>query len=278
MRLDTPQAGPGSCMVLVMKKRVDLLLTELGLCPSRTKAKELIEKGLVRLRTSDGISQINSPSQAVDPATAELEICDSDFLKYVARSGHKLEGALQEVSLHVNGFTCLDVGASTGGFTDCLLQKGAEAVTCIDVGRDQLHPKIAADARVTNIEGVNAKDLDGVAEVTAASFDLAVIDVSFISAAKVLAPVLEKLKNDSHLLSLIKPQFEVGSVNIGKRGIVKSEKAVQDVLQSYQDWSSRFQHHRLRLSQCKIFPSALKGRDGNQEYFLYVRFTSKENS
>lgn len=255
-----------------MKKRVDQLLVDLGLCPSRTKAKEMIERRQVRVSKGIGWTVVQQASLMLDTEAETLQILDSDFLKYVSRAGHKLEGALDFLKLDVKNFSCLDVGASTGGFTDCLLQRGAAKITCVDVGTGQLHDKIKNDPRVQNYEGLNAKNLAHESIVANKDYDLIVMDLSFISILKVLDAVLHKAKPNGYLLSLIKPQFEVGSVNIAKGGIVKSTEATESAIQNIKTWANNYSNAKIKIEKVQVFPSQLEGRDGNQEYFLFLTF------
>ncbi|HJV07343.1 MAG TPA: TlyA family RNA methyltransferase [Chromobacteriaceae bacterium] len=244
--------------------RVDVLLVEQGLAPSRTAAQHLIEAGRV---SSAGVA-VTKSSQKL-PASAPLEVVPDAADRFVSRGGLKMEGALALAGLDVTGLAVLDVGQSTGGFTDCLLQEGAGRVVGVDVGHDQLHPRLVADARVRYFEGVNARALDHAALLAANDgqpFDLMVCDVSFISLTLVLPSALPLIRPGGWLLSLVKPQFEVGREGLGKGGIVRDEnlyprvqeKITQAVAQqgfSVQGW----------------FDSPIKGGDGNREFFVFAR-------
>jgi 23S rRNA (cytidine1920-2'-O)/16S rRNA (cytidine1409-2'-O)-methyltransferase len=185
--------------------------------------------------------------------------------RYVSRGGDKMAGALQDFKLSVAGWRCLDLGSSTGGFTDCLLQNGAVNLHCIDVGRGQLHQRLRSDARVTLREGVNARylkptDLPG-------PFDLVVIDVSFISLTKILPAVAPFVKErNGRVLALIKPQFEVGPAAIGKGGIVRDAKAQEGAIKSVV--ASLKPNGLLKLG---VHRSRLTGADGNVEFFLLAK-------
>lgn len=270
MPLATQQAGPPSDRIIYMKTRVDQLLVSKGICPSRTKAKELIEKGLVEVAQGIGWIKVQQASATLDEGS-QLRLIDDDFLKYVSRSGHKLAGALKHLSLDPAGLFCLDLGASTGGFTDCLLQQDAAEVYCVDVGHGQLHNNILQNPKVKNFEGLNVKDIDSIPEIASKKFDLVVIDLSFISVFKILDLAIKKLKAEGQLVSLLKPQFEVGSVNIGKGGIVKSEEAVEELIENTKKWIGDFHHQDIKIIDSKIFAAELAGRDGNQEYFIYIK-------
>lgn len=241
--------------------RADVLLVERGLAPSRTAAQRLIAAGHVFTRDGSARAALTKPSATVHD-DAQIEIEASELDRFVSRGGLKLEGALKQVALDVNGFRCLDVGQSTGGFTDCLLQRGAAHVVGVDVGHDQLHAKIREDLRVTCVEGVNARTLQNVGE----PFDLIVADVSFISLTKVLPQWLALLGEGGRVLSLVKPQFEVGADNLARGGIVRDESLYavveRDIRKACID---------AGLSVLAYFASTIKGGDGNREFFVYAK-------
>jgi len=231
--------------------RLDLLLVKQNLAESREKAKHLILSGFVSV---DG-SVVQKPAADVDE-TAPVAVSEKE--KYVGRGGLKLEAALDRFYLDPTGLSALDIGASTGGFTDCLLQHGAAHVTALDAGRDQLHPSLASDDRVTCIEKYNARDLNA-ADV--GRFDLVVMDVSFISATCILPRIPAVLKSDGRLILLIKPQFEAGRAALDKHGVVKKaadrEAAVHRVLDAAAEVS---------LACLGLIASPVAGGDGNREY------------
>ena len=242
--------------------RADQLLVERGMAPTRSAAQRLIATGAVRWRAPAGW---RVPSKAGEdlPNSAELEITDDAELRFVSRGGLKLDGALARLGLEVAGMTCLDLGQSTGGFTDALLQGGATRVVGVDVGHGQLHPRLAADARVTALEGVNARHLEA-AQLPVARFDLIVGDLSFISLTLVL-PALMPLLGDGHLLLLVKPQFELQPIDIGSGGQVKTQAAYGHA------------EKRLRkacatngLEVLDWFDSATPGGEGAREFFLHA--------
>ena len=240
--------------------RLDALLVERGLAPSRTAAQRLIEAGRVSL---DG-GTLTKPAQLLAD-DARLVVVPADTAEYVSRGGLKLAGALLHAKLDVHGRDCLDVGQSTGGFTDCLLQHGAARVVGIDVGHDQLHPQLAADPRVEHHEGVNARQLEK-SVLAGRQFDLIVADVSFISLTLILPQLPPLLTQRGDLLLLVKPQFEVGPGHIGKGGIVTDASlyaGVQDKLAA-----CCAAHH---LSVIDWFDSPITGTDGNREFFLHAR-------
>jgi 23S rRNA (cytidine1920-2'-O)/16S rRNA (cytidine1409-2'-O)-methyltransferase len=242
--------------------RVDALLVKQGLAPSRTTAQRLIEAGRVKVGT-DGTA-IFKPSVLL-PADAALVVTPVKDAEYVSRGGLKLAGALLHTRTDVRGRACLDVGQSTGGFTDCLLQHGAARVVGVDVGHGQLHPSMAADARVEYHEGINARALEKSA-LAGRQFDLIVVDVSFISLTLIIPRLPPLLTRLGDLLMLVKPQFEVGRESIGKGGIVTDPSlytAVRDKLAA-----CCAAHH---LAVLDWFDSPITGGDGNHEFFLHAR-------
>lgn len=244
--------------------RADQLLVQRGLAASRTLARRMIEAGRVR---ADG-EQVRKPSAELH-AGAELAIAAGDEERFVSRGGLKLAGALAVTGLDPCGLVCLDVGQSTGGFSDCLLQAGAARVVGVDVGHGQLHPRLAGDPRLSSIEGVNARALDRAALGAAMpdeGFGLIVIDVSFISLTLVLAALATLAAPGARLLALVKPQFEVGRSGLDRRGLVKSPELHEEV--------------RARLIGCAPgcgwtpldwLDSPILGGDGNREFFLHAR-------
>jgi 23S rRNA (cytidine1920-2'-O)/16S rRNA (cytidine1409-2'-O)-methyltransferase len=239
--------------------RVDQLLVQQGLAPSRSAAQRLIEGGAVRWLAPDGWLVPKKAGEDL-PDGCEIEITDDAELRFVSRGGLKLDGALAHCGIDVTGMSCLDVGQSTGGFTDVLLQRGALRVVGVDVGRGQLHPRLRADARVTAIEGVNARQLDALA-LPLRRYDLVVGDLSFISLTLVL-PALAPLVA-GQLLMLVKPQFELQPADIGKGGLVRSPAAYTRVEQ-------RVRHAcaACGLVVTSWFDSPIAGGDGNREFFI----------
>ena len=196
---------------------------------------------------------------------ANIRIKESAIQRYVSRGGIKLEAALREFHVNVSGLVCLDVGASTGGFTDCLLQHGAKRVVALDVGHNQLDWKIRNDSRVEVREAVNARHLR--ADAFDEKFDLITIDVSFISLTKILPAVVPLLINRGHIVALIKPQFEVGKGEVGKGGIVKDPLQHQRVIGEVNTFAES-----LGLKVAGIIESPIQGADGNVEFLaLYER-------
>lgn len=205
------------------RRRADAALVDVGLFASREQAKAAILAGRVKL---DGRPLIKAGTDVGDDPQFEVEPAQ----EYVSRGGHKLAGALDEFGFEVAGLRAVDVGASTGGFTDCLLQRGAVSVTAIDVGYGQLAWKLRSDERVTVLERTNIRSVDG--SLPGAPFDLAVIDVSFIGLAKVLPYVAPLLTEDGEVVALVKPQFEAGKGRVGKRGVVRDASVHTDVLRA----------------------------------------------
>jgi 23S rRNA (cytidine1920-2'-O)/16S rRNA (cytidine1409-2'-O)-methyltransferase len=238
----------------VGKRRLDVLLHEQGLAESRQRAQALIMAGRVAV---DG-QTATKPGIAV-AENARLEVTRGE--PYVGRGGYKLAGALDEFGISPEGMVCLDVGASTGGFTDCLLQRCASRVYALDVGRGQLDYRIRQDPRVVSMEEVNAHYSFDLPE----KVGLAVVDVSFISLTKVLPNVLLHLKQPGIMLVLVKPQFEAEREQVGKGGIVRDPKVHADVLGRLVVWSVG-QGLRLR----GLTPSSITGTDGNREFFLWM--------
>lgn len=242
-----------------MRERVDRLLVQRGLAPSRTRARALIEAGKVE---ADGVL-VARPSDRLDGGCA-LVITELDH-PYVSRGGQKLAGALGALGLDVRGLLVADIGASTGGFTDCVLRAGATHVYAVDVGHDQLHPSLREDARVTSLEGVNARYLT--AHSLPLAVDLVVVDASFISLAKLLPAIASLLREDGRVLALVKPQFEVGPAHVGRRGVVDDDvlraQALHEVVEAAAACGLR-----LRGS----VDSEVHGPQGNREIFaLFAR-------
>jgi 23S rRNA (cytidine1920-2'-O)/16S rRNA (cytidine1409-2'-O)-methyltransferase len=239
------------------KIRLDQLLVQKGLARSREKAKALIMAGLVQV---DG-AQIDKAGRFV-PSSASVLLKEARP-RYVSRGGLKLEAAIQHFSVDVKGRDLLDVGASTGGFTDCLLQHGANRVIAVDVGYGQLDWKLRQDPRVEILEKTNARylrpeDLD-------TPVNGAVIDVSFISLKLVVPPVSELLKRPSYIIALIKPQFEVGKGQVGKGGVVRDPNLHRDVVENLKGF-----FETLGWTVQGHIPSPLLGPKGNREFFIYL--------
>lgn len=238
--------------------RLDKYITDRGFAESRTRAEKLIVSGRVKL---DGRVR-QKPSFDVDDATehtVEIEFTE----RYVSRGGYKLEGALDKFDIDVGGLEIIDVGASTGGFTDCLLQRGAKGVLALDAGHDQLHPTVKQDERVRCIEGYNARNISS---SDVGVFDGAVMDVSFISQTLIIPSLVEVINDGGFFISLIKPQFEAGRAALGKGGIVKNEEdrigAIKKVCLCA---------HNAGLCLMGLTRSSIEGGDGNVEYLAYFK-------
>ena len=244
-------------------ERIDKLLVERGLAATRTKAQALIMAGVVLIDEQ----RASKPSDTVAPG-AEIRIKGGDdpASRYVGRGGLKLETALREFAVDVNGLNCLDVGASTGGFTDCLLQHGAKSVIALDVGHNQIDWRLRTDDRVEVREGVNARYLKP--EDFPAGFDLIVMDVSFISATKVLPAIVPLLKTTAQLITLIKPQFEVGRGEVGKGGIVRDPQKHARVIEEVNAAAQQ-----LGLEVRGVIESPIQGADGNVEFLALYQLS-----
>jgi 23S rRNA (cytidine1920-2'-O)/16S rRNA (cytidine1409-2'-O)-methyltransferase len=241
--------------------RADQLLVERGLAATRSQAQRLIASG-VRWRGARGWQSVAKNGDEL-PAQAEIELLDDAEARYVSRGGLKLEGALARSRVDATGKRCLDVGQSTGGFTDCLLAHGAAHVTGVDVGHGQLHERLRRDARVVAIEKLNARELT--ADQVGDAFDLIVGDLSFISLTLVLPSVAPLLKASGDLLMLVKPQFELSPSQIGKGGLVTDESLFPVVEQRVRDACTS-----LGLAVRGWFPSPIAGGDGNREFFIHA--------
>jgi len=247
------------------KERLDLLLQSRGLAESRERARSLILSGSVLV---DGKKVEKAGAQVEEDAEIVLL---GPLSPYVGRGGIKLEAALDTFRLNVVGKVVIDVGASTGGFTDCLLQRGAARVYAVDVGYGQLAWRLRQDARVVVLERRNIRTLPP--EAIPESADLATIDVSFISLEKVIPAVLPFLKPEGEIIALVKPQFEVGKGEVGRGGIVRSPEKHQRVLDRIQ---SRAAEWRLRVGGS--MPSPILGQKGNVEFLVYFRRIDAGNS
>ena len=273
--------------------RADLFLVEHGFATTRSQAQRLIGSG-VQWRVLVDEVEVAAPWKRVAkngdeiPDAAEVEVLDNTEAKYISRGGLKLEGALKATGLDVTGLRCLDVGQSTGGFTDCLLQHGAAHVVGVDVGHGQLHASMREDDRVVCLEGINARSLTATDLVAAytremvaigrfddenlsgdsleidPSFDFLTGDLSFISLTLVLPAVVRLLKANSHLLMLVKPQFELQPGQIGKGGIVRDAVHFEFVEKRLRDCCVE-----LGVEVLQWIPSSIEGGDGNREFFIH---------
>ena len=258
--------------------RADQLLVHRGLAASRSQAQRLIESG-VRKLTREGWKAVGKSDELFDDV--ELELLDAAEARYVSRGGLKLEGALKLSGISVQGKLCLDIGQSTGGFTDCLLQQGASHVVGVDVGHAQLHASLRSDGRVTCLERINARELNTINLIALcadsmpanchfssknALFDLLVGDVSFISQTLLVPGFAKHLKANAQVLMLVKPQFELQPGDLAKGGIVKDASLYHQVEQRIRDsYSSN------GFTVKNYFDSPIQGGDGNREFFVFAQ-------
>lgn len=241
-----------------MKERLDILLVNRGLAESREKAKALVMSGGVFVK-----GQREDKAGASFDVNVPIEIKGRQ-LKYVSRGGLKLEKAFEIWELSVDGLVCIDVGSSTGGFTDCMLQNGAKKVYAVDVGTNQLAWKLRQDERVVSMEKTNIRYVmpDDIGEMA----DFVSIDVAFISLKKVLQPVCELMRDGAHIVCLIKPQFEAGREKVGKKGVVRDSATHMEVIHGILDYITELPFFVLGLDY-----SPVRGPEGNIEYLLYMR-------
>jgi len=251
-------------------KRIDQLLTEKQLCKSRSQAQTFISQGKVFIFDKGLWVAVAKPSLKVsEDVEIKLELDEDD--RYVSRGALKLAGALSASNLSIQGYTVLDVGQSTGGFTDCALQHGAAKVVGVEVGHDQLDRRLRERDDVVCLEGLNARHLstqDLGEHYPEKGFDAAVMDVSFISQTKILPQLPSLIRSGGYLITLVKPQFELGKEAIGKGGIVKDQHKVQ---QLEADMKQLIQ--QLGFSVISYEKSVIKGGDGNQEFVLFAQRT-----
>src|SRR5436309_7271645 len=238
----------------MQRERIDKLLVDRELADSRTKAQAIVMPGAVLVD-----EQLVRKSSEVFSPQAQIRIKEEATSRYVGRGGIKLEAALRHFEIDVSNFVCLDVGASTGGFTDCLLQHGAHRVIAVDVGHNQIDWKLRNDPRVEVREGVNARYLKP--EDFDQRFDLVTVDVAFISATKILPAVGPLLSERGHIITLIKPQFEVGKGEVGKGGIVRDPIRRQRVVEEVNNSARAF-----GLKVTGVIESPIRGADGNVEF------------
>ena len=241
--------------------RADQLIVQRGLAPTRSAAQRLIEHGAVRWLGPKGWALPKKAGEDL-PEACEIEVTDDAELRWVSRAGLKLDAALTQCGIDVAGQHCLDVGQSTGGFTEVLLARGAATVVGIDVGHGQLHAKLRGDARVTALEGVNARSLDAAA-LPRQQFELVVADLSFISLTLVLPSLAPLAVRD--LLLLVKPQFELQPADIGKGGLV-----TDPVAHAHVEARMRAACVKHKLTVRDYFESTVAGGDGNREHFLWA--------
>ena len=243
------------------KQRIDILLQTRGIAESRTKAQAMIMAGVVLVNEH----RVEKPSETYQDDVPIRIKGESPESRYVSRGGLKLEKALEEFHIDAAGFCCLDIGSSTGGFTDCLLRHGAERVYAIDSGTNQLAWKLRNDPRVEVRENTNARDLKP--NDFQAAFDLIVMDVSFISVTKIFPALMDLLARGGRIITLIKPQFEVGRGEVGKGGIVREPEKHERVVREINEFAGK-----LGLACLGVIESPILGAEGNKEFLsLYER-------
>ncbi len=248
------------------KERLDVILVSRGLATSREKAKAIIMAGDVFVNGQ----REDKPGTSFDESKITSLEVKGDQLPYVSRGGLKLEKAMKSFDLKLDGFVCMDIGASTGGFTDCMLQNGAVKVYSVDVGHGQLAWKLRSDERVvcmekTNFRYLTRQDIDD-------DLDFASVDVSFISLTKILIPARNLLKDGGEMVCLIKPQFEAGREKVGKKGVVREPETHREVICKVMDFAGLIGFKILGLSF-----SPVRGPEGNIEYLLYIKKDASRN-
>lgn len=249
-----------------MKERLDVLLVKQGLAESREKAKAVIMSGIVFV---DGQREDKAGS-TFEEEKIKIEVRGST-LKYVSRGGLKLEKAMVTFSLDLTDKICMDIGASTGGFTDCMLQNGAKKVYAVDVGHGQLAWKLRNDSRVVCMEKTNFRYM--VREDIQDELDFASVDVSFISLSKILPPARLLLRDEGEMVCLIKPQFEAGREKVGKKGVVREPKVHLEVIENVLAFAKQ-----VGFSIKQLTFSPVKGPEGNIEYLVHLKKTTKDES
>lgn len=241
-----------------MKIRLDVALTELKLARSRTAAQRIIQEGAVYV--NDNV--ITKVSETVDIDTDKIAVSDNpECMKYVGRGGFKLEEAIKRFEISLSGKTCLDIGASTGGFTDCMLQNGADKVFAVDVGKEQLDNSLRNNPKVVSLEQLDIRNAQNEIYCTV---DFISIDVSFISLKHILPEIKRFAANNAECVALIKPQFENGKHKNGKNGIIKNPKIHKKIVDDICCFAEG-----LGFSSIKVIPSPIEGGDGNREFLMH---------
>ncbi len=241
-----------------MKERLDVLLVRQGLAESREKAKAIIMSGCVYVNDQ----KEDKAGAMFDETKVQLEV-RGNTLRYVSRGGLKLEKAMSHFEITLDGKVCMDIGASTGGFTDCMLQNGAVKVYSVDVGHGQLAWKLRNDERVVCMEKTNFRYM--VREDIQDDLDFASVDVSFISLTKILGPAYQLLKPKAQMVCLIKPQFEAGKEKVGKKGVVREPAVHKEVIENVMDFAAG-----IGFEICNLEFSPIRGPEGNIEYLLHI--------
>lgn len=250
-----------------MKERLDILLLNRDFAKSREKAKAIIMSGIVYV---NGVKEDKAGSMFDDKSLIEVR---GSTLKYVSRGGLKLEKAMERFDITLDQSVCMDVGSSTGGFTDCMLMSGASLVYAVDVGHGQLDWKLRNDDRVVCMEKTNVRYLTPADERIRGPIDFASIDVSFISLTKVLLPVRELLKDGGEIVCLVKPQFEAGREQVGKKGVVRDQGVHLQVIETITAFAKDNGFWLLHLDY-----SPIKGPEGNIEYLLHLKKVDGEST
>ena len=245
-----------------MKERLDVLLVNRGLAPSREKAKTMIMEGNVFVNNNR-----EDKAGSTFPADCQIEV-HGNTLKYVSRGGLKLEKAMTHFGIVLDGKVCMDIGASTGGFTDCMLQNGASKVYSVDVGYGQFAWKLRQDPRVVCMEKTNIRYVTP--EDIGEPVDFSSIDVSFISLTKVLGPIRDYLTEDGEIVALIKPQFEAGREKVGKKGVVREKSTHHEVIEKVTSYAASIGFDILEIEF-----SPIKGPEGNIEYLVHLKKTQE---
>lgn len=243
-----------------MKKRVDLLIVEMGYAKSRSQAQQIIKKGdvLIKGKIVKKTGEVATPE--------EVQVLSSQ--EFVGRGAEKMKGATELFSLNFKNKVVGDIGASTGGFTEFALKEGAKRIYAIDVGHGQLHESLRTLEKVVNMEGINIKDLESLKE----PLDIAVVDLSYISLKQVLENIFNLTKPDGEVVALVKPQFEAGKDRVGKNGIVRDSDVRYSVLQEIYQWS--LEKDFQLVDACR---SPIEGKTGNREYFFYFLNTKQKH-
>jgi 23S rRNA (cytidine1920-2'-O)/16S rRNA (cytidine1409-2'-O)-methyltransferase len=246
-----------------MKQRLDEILVARQLAESRSQAKALVMSG----RVFSGTERLDKPGREYP---ADLDVSVTQPPRFVSRGGEKLQAAIERYAPDLKGADVLDVGASTGGFTDCVLQAGAASVVCVDVGRAQLHAKLRADPRVVNLEKINARNLKA-SDLPRSPYDAVVMDLSFISLKSVLPAVWPFLRTGGTLIALVKPQFEAGKAEADKgRGVIRDPAVQQAALEGVRDFATRTLPGAQLVG---TMDSPIEGAEGNREFLLCLRRT-----
>ncbi len=243
----------------MIKKRIDLLLVKKKLVETRNKAQYMISSGLVFINNK----KVLKNGETYDES--EKIILKNDSPIWVSRAAIKLLHALEYFKINVNNYLCLDIGASTGGFTEVLLSKNIKKIYCVDVGTNQLHKSLLFNSKIVNLPQTNAKFINEI--IIPDLLDLIVCDVSFVSMKKVIEPSIKLLKDSGIIIGLIKPQFESEKKDLSKRGIIKDPEIHMKICSDYRDWFER----KCKLSVIDIIPSPIKGQMGNIEFLIFAK-------